>query len=290
MTTPKDTAQWTVEWSGRVPIFVHDGRADPIEDVLDALNRAGATPESSMTVSTGWWCPNCGHTVDAPVADQPDPEAPCRSCGGTGEMQNWDSGGSWWLPCPDCGPVGVPVGDDTPVDDRNIAGLYPPGRCSLCGSPTPDPEKQDVCDDCHVPVGDDTPAPTVMWARPQDVRPRNVTATGSESHRTITVRVDRRDDYHTVPLRVGATPDLTAPQLAEAIERFLAPQRCTTPEGFGGSRPGAHCAACCMGTGWATPGTHEELEAARALDIALHRLRAALVRSAQNDTDGGTDE
>jgi len=56
--------------------------------------------------------------------------------------------------CVTCGTVydptaDVPVGDDTSADERNIAGLYPPGRCSLCGNPTPDPEKEDICDECY---------------------------------------------------------------------------------------------------------------------------------------------
>jgi hypothetical protein len=76
----------------------------------------------------------------------------------------------------------------------------------------------------------------------------------------------------------SATP--TWEELAAAIERFLAPQRCTTPEGVGGSQPGRHCAACCMGTGWSEPSTMAELEAARALDAALIALRRAAAGSA----------
>jgi len=218
-----------------------------------------------------WWCPNCGDTQSAPVADQPDPEP--QMCGAlleydrchlppghTGDCVDEPPAGvpvgddtplapelgpdvlefmaafdeveriavtdyADKLAChaavervrrarhavaegttpdedrpyiegltanisPDGqsivgGPVGVPVGDDTPApytaisaaerqedaqraemggdtpaDERNISGLYPPGRCSLCGKPTPDPEQQDVCDECYGPPGDDTPAPT----------------------------------------------------------------------------------------------------------------------------------
>jgi len=171
-----------------------------------------------MTAPTGWWCPNCGHTVDAHAGDQPDPEpatntwqptpsprevfnstsapvgvpvgddTPDPKCGWCGHAKSmhgdpelpddygWcqsPTGGLMLAPDGSekpCGcltfhegawtrppVVGVPVGDDTPTDDRNIAGLYPPGRCSLCGTLTPDPDKQDVCDDCYDPVGDDTP-------------------------------------------------------------------------------------------------------------------------------------
>jgi hypothetical protein len=65
----------------------------------------------------------------------------------------------------------------------------------------------------------------------------------------------------------------TGERLAEDLERFLAPMRCPDPPR---TVSGMHCAECCMGTGWADVHSNEELEAARALDAALTKLRAAL--------------
>jgi hypothetical protein len=114
-----------------------------------------------MTAPVAWWCPNCDHTVHAgdcagaPVADQPGPEPPCSTCGGTG--QDFTQG--FGFDCPDCIPVGVPVGDDTPA--------LPCPTCSGSGESDESPPLL-PCSDCMgsgetpvgVPVGDDTPAPT----------------------------------------------------------------------------------------------------------------------------------
>jgi hypothetical protein len=71
--------------------------------------------------------------------------------------------------------------------------------------------------------------------------------------------------------------------LIAEVDAILDPMICRTPEGVGGSQPGRHCAACCMGTGYQV-GSQEELDLAR----LLARVRAALVeavhRSQQLDT------
>jgi hypothetical protein len=92
-----------------------------------------------MTAPTGWWCPMCGHTQAAPVADQPDPE-PIRMP--TDEEDPVCNRGQWcafgWTHWhrmsahpgernarPLTAPVGVPVGDDT----------NPEAKCEECGRP-----------------------------------------------------------------------------------------------------------------------------------------------------------
>lgn len=58
----------------------------------------------------------------------------------------------------------------------------------------------------------------VAWVRPQDIVPREVTATGSESHRTVQLRVDRNDDYFTVPLFDGETVDFWRNLVEELVD------------------------------------------------------------------------
>jgi hypothetical protein len=85
-----------------------------------------------MTTPAGWWCPTCGHTQPAPVADQPDPTQ-CDECETIG--QNCRAHRNR--------PVGVPVGDDTPAP-RFVYG-------------------EDSFGSWMQQVGDDTPAPTAQW-------------------------------------------------------------------------------------------------------------------------------
>lgn len=69
---------------------------------------------------------------------------------------------------------------------------------------------------------------------------------------------------------------LTANELVYAIESFLDPQRCDGT----GSLPGTyHCAACCNMSGWSGVTTQTELDAAKALDVALVKLKAAVAEA-----------
>jgi len=93
----------------------------------------------------GWWCPTCGHTQAAPVADQPDPEPPPVDCSRCGEHHL----------APECRigiPVGVPVGDDARCESSIC--LESVGREHTIG------EHEAWEREANRPVSDDTPAPT----------------------------------------------------------------------------------------------------------------------------------
>jgi hypothetical protein len=111
-----------------------------------------------MTAPTGWWCPTCGHTQAAPVADQPDPEPPTgveRTDDGWVLLPHrtlYDTG--WEIQTPSghwcrigerysaasravpVRPVGVPVGDDTPTADLGALVDEVDAWCDECGDPS----------------------------------------------------------------------------------------------------------------------------------------------------------
>jgi hypothetical protein len=172
-----------------------------------------------MTASAGWWCPTCGHTQDAPVADQPDPEPPVTVTGRTVDevMTSWRDGTSREDRCDDClGPNPLSWWVDS--DRWNIActtfcgGLHLEARglnpflCPTCfirrweqatGLTTiwhlkADPEhiraagsdewfaEHERQHPVGVPVGDDTPTPT-EWCPPGCVYCEAIDAAGDDT-------------------------------------------------------------------------------------------------------------
>jgi hypothetical protein len=164
-----------------------------------------------MTAPAGWWCPTCGHTQAAPVADQPDPEPPMTTepCGVTGAPRlpalicqrraghvgphTWDAASAavW----DNESPSGVPVDDDTPAPTE----WCPPG-CGYC-------EAIDA-------VGDDTPTPTAgEWTLRRDGEGRPVFVhNGYEMGATDVVAAANRAE---------AAPDRTALPDAERVLAYL---------------------------------------------------------------------
>jgi len=88
----------------------------------DALDKGGFPEAPSGPQPNQWWCPHCGHTQNAPVADRPDPEPPCPTCRGT--RITHDKYGV--VDCPDCDSPAL-VGDETPAPTTALV-------CAVCGA------------------------------------------------------------------------------------------------------------------------------------------------------------
>jgi hypothetical protein len=301
-----------------------------------------------MTAPTGWWCPNCGHTVDAVVGAQPHPEPPCSTANISPDGQSVIGGSTKRIPhYPLLGstnrpnaPVGVPVGDDTPA---------PESKCGWCGHPKSmhgDPELPDDYGWCQsptgglmlapdgsekpcgcltfhepdwtrpsvpVPVGDDAPLPpgvertddgwvlraehnlptTWEW---QDDAGEWVRSTGRSA-------VDNCEDRSVRPVGVPVGDDTPTPTAADLVDRIDAwCDEANTPREYEARALLYESLRRAGATPDLTALPTAEQAYNRALDngaeVCSHfRLGvedvlaavAALVRSAQNDTDGGTD-
>jgi len=179
-----------------------------------------------MTVYDEDPCPYCGHIMNAPAADQPDPDAPDRH-----EAFAMDAEG--YSP-----PVGVPVGDDTTV---------------TTGQWTADPSS------------------TSRISRGMDEA--YVYAASAEDRESL------RGEFLVALNRVGATPDLTALHAGALARMFHENYERLAP--LYGYRTRDESAVP-----WEkVPIRNRELMYATA--SAVLAAVAALVRSAQNDTDDG---
>jgi hypothetical protein len=111
----------------------------------DALDKGGFPSDPQPNP---WWCPHCGYTQNAPVADQPDPE-PGR------ELFDDHLAG----PCP----YWTPIGSDGMESCALVLGHTGNHvwESEVDDSYGPGPRFTERATELGVPVGDDTPAPTV---------------------------------------------------------------------------------------------------------------------------------
>jgi len=195
----------------------------------DALDKGGFPEVLSDLEPNQWWCPHCGHTQNAPVADQPGPEPSCPTCDGRGIVAATPGQpGDGYDACPDCGPRPVPVGDERCGDCGHrwqVHGIdgcehladgqdtYIPGeplelRFCVCAESRPP---------VGVPPGDDTPTSLGEWTVHRGYGVRHIdgdtlwchTAEQGPSPALATLVADALN-------RAGAAPDLTA--LADALD------------------------------------------------------------------------